>query len=291
MNTDRKKIVWLASYPKSGNTWFRLFLSAILNEPEELDLNNIGSNGIFSSRNIFEAQTDIDSTLLYDEEAKLLLPAVFDQYAQDARTGKLFIKIHDAYSRNTTGKQIVPAAPTYGAVYFVRNPLDVVGSFSNHLKKSYDEVISIMNKSTSRIAAQKNNHNVSDQFPQLLLNWSEHVLSWSTVSDFPVLVVRYEDMLSQPEITFAEMLNFIGVNASAKRISDALAMCSFSRLQQKEGTKGFKEKAAGNSFFRKGQAGMWSKELSKDQAISVVRMHKEIMERYHYPTDIDAYYL
>ena len=79
--SELKKIVWLASYPKSGNTWFRAFLTALLNDGD-LDINQMKTDGIFSSRFIFDNSTDLDSTYLYDEEVKNMLPEVFCDMAQ-----------------------------------------------------------------------------------------------------------------------------------------------------------------------------------------------------------------
>src|ERR1700755_1626042 len=95
--TEQKKIVWLASYPKSGNTWFRAFLTALLNEGD-LDINQMKINGIFSSKQLFENFTDLEPAYLYHDEAKALQTEVFIHLEQFFKKDNLFIKIHDAYT-------------------------------------------------------------------------------------------------------------------------------------------------------------------------------------------------
>ena len=91
-------IIWLASYPKSGNTWFRIFLSNLLNEKEEpADINKITStHGIASARHLFDELTGIEASDLSQNEADLLRPGVYKLISDEARQ-TLFIKAHDAY--------------------------------------------------------------------------------------------------------------------------------------------------------------------------------------------------
>src|SRR5258706_1512744 len=98
----QKKIIWLASYPKSGNTWFRAFLTALLGNGD-LNINQMKTDGIFSSRGIFDDATDMDSTYLLDSEVKLLLPEVFTHVISQYEKDRLFVKIHDAYTLNDAG--------------------------------------------------------------------------------------------------------------------------------------------------------------------------------------------
>src|SRR5690554_5847280 len=156
-----KKIVWLASYPKSGNTWFRAFLSALLGDGE-LNINEMKTDGIFSSRGIFDSCTDLDSTYLRDEEIKVLLPDVFCNVAAEYEKERLFIKIHDAYTYNQFEQPIVPTQPSYGALYFIRNPLDIVASLANHNGSTIDQAITLMNNSKGCLARQRNNLNVNN---------------------------------------------------------------------------------------------------------------------------------
>jgi hypothetical protein len=287
--TDPKKIVWLASYPKSGNTWFRAFLTALLGDGD-LNINEMKTDGIFSSRAIFDNCTDMDSTELYDSEVKNLLPDVFRHQAELYRKDKLFVKIHDAYTLNTNKEAIVPAEPTLCALYFIRNPLDVVGSFANHNDSTLDEAIELMNNKKGSLAKQPRNRNVNNQFKQLMLSWSGHVESWTNDLPFPVLVIRYEDMLADTFNTFTKVVEFMSISVTAEQIEKAIEGSKFEKLQQMESKDGFAEKnRKSERFFRKGIAGNWVNELNTEQVKSIIDNHATIMERYNYtvsvPTD------
>jgi hypothetical protein len=280
--TTPKKIVWLASYPKSGNTWFRAFLTALLGDGD-LNINEMKTDGIFSSRGLFESCTDLDSTYLRDEEVKLLQPDVFCQLAAEYEKEHLFIKIHDAYTRNVLDQPIVPEAPTLCALYFIRNPLDVAGSLANHNGSTIDEAIHLMNKPNGCLSQQRGNLNVNNQFRQLMLDWGGHVDSWTTQSAFPIQVIRYEDMLTDTLATFSSAVDFMGINITKDKIIKAIEQTSFDKLKSQELAEGFKEKSKKTkSFFRSGTMGNWEKELTPKQAESIITHHQAVMNKYNY---------
>lgn len=276
--TRDKKIVWLASYPKSGNTWFRLFLTALLNEGE-LDINQIKTDGQFSSRLPFDSATDLDSMELFDDEVKLLLPDVYTYLSSGQNKQDLFIKIHDAYTLNADFKSIVPSIPTLAAIYFIRNPLDVVGSYAHHNNATIDQTIKLMNNDNGRIGDVRGGPLLISR----ILNWSAHVESWTKNMPFPVLVVRYEDMVQKSMETFTRAVSFLGIDASPQQIEQAINKTSFQNLKRAEAEKGFRESARKNSpFFRKGKVGSWIEELKATQVEVIKKKNENIMKQYHY---------
>ncbi len=282
--TIPKKIIWLASYPKSGNTWFRAFLTALLNEGE-IDINDIKTDGIFSSRALFDYHTDMDSTLLTDKEVKLLQPEVFNEIARNYARQRLFVKVHDAYSFNQLKHPIIPSDSTLCAVYIVRNPLDIASSLASHNNSSLDQAIDLICNKYGCISAQKDNFNVNNQTQQLMYDWSGHVYSWMTLPDFPVYFMRYEDMLSDPFKTFKNILDSIGEPHSNAAISAAIEACRFDKLKEQETKKGFSEKpATRSSFFREGKSGNWRNELNDMQIDKICSVHKAFMEKFNYFT-------
>jgi hypothetical protein len=279
---EENKIIWLASYPKSGNTWFRVFLTALLNDGD-LDINEIKLSGIFSSKPIVENFTDLDPAYLYDSEAKVLQTEVFTYMEQFYQKKDLFVKIHDAYTYTNNSHPLVPSVCTRCALYFIRNPLDVVGSFANHIGGTIDDAIRLMNKPHGALSAQPDNFNINNQFKQLMLSWSGHVESWTGNIPFPVMVLRYEDMITDTLTTFSKALTFMGIQAENKQIEAAIAACSFEQLQKKEQEEGFHEKSISSPvFFRKGQAGNWKSELNAIQVNSIISNHEKVMTRYGY---------
>lgn len=277
-----KKIVWLASYPKSGNTWFRAFLSALMDDGK-IDINKLTTDGIFSSRQLISDYSDINSTILTDSEVKILQPEVFRLIASQASKNRLFIKIHDAYTFNKSNLPIVPSESTHCAIYIIRNPLDIVASLANHNNTNIDEAIKFMNNPEACFAFQKNNFNINIQTRQILYDWSNHVISWKTKPDFPVYFVRYEDLKKDSFATFRDALRKIGDYYSDESIQRAVLASSFNQLKKQEEESGFKEKSYSSPlFFRNGRSESWNSELNETQIKSIMSFHETIMRIFGY---------
>jgi aryl sulfotransferase len=275
------KIVWLASYPKSGNTWMRAFLTSLLNPRKEgLDINNMVPSTIASSRQLFDELTGVSASDLLPEEIDCLRPAIYRQNALESEE-LIYHKIHDAWIRLPGGEPLIPADVTRCVIYIIRNPLDVVVSFAHHLHTTIDKTIAIMNNPDYAFCDRRDR--LANQLRQQLLTWSGHVKSWVDESGLPVLVMRYEDMSEQSEITFTKAVDFVGLRHTSDEIRTALELCNFSRLQKQEEEKGFSEKNARSpSFFRKGTVGDWRNVLTPEQVQRVVEKHGEMMARFGY---------
>jgi len=278
---NSKNIIWLASYPKSGNTWFRVFLTNLQNESDEpADINKLNSSPIASSRTLFDEATGLSSGEMTFDEIDNLRPEVYEYLARKAEK-TVFHKIHDAYTCNLAGEPIIPESATKGVLYFIRNPLDVAVSFAHHSSTSIDKMIESMNSMKHSFCSRS--YKQSNQLRQKLLSWSAHVTSWTEESPLPVHVVRYEDMLYRPEATFAAAMSFAGLKFSREQIQKALRFSNIKELQRQEKKKGFKEKAPGaSSFFRKGSTGDWQSELTTKQAEKIIEQHNTIMKRFGY---------
>lgn len=280
-NTVKKQIVWLASYPKSGNTWFRSFLTALLNE-KEIDLNKIATDGIFSGKNYVENILDLNTDYLNRSQIEAYQRIAFS-YLSETSKKQLFIKIHDAYTfSKNDGLPLIPEQPTQTAIYLVRNPLDVALSLANHIEKSTEKAIDkyIVNP-TGGFVSLKNSAN--NQFHQPLGTWSMHVESWLNKPSFPVHFMRYEDMKAKPFETFKAAIQAIGLNYSDEQIKFAINETEFEKLQKKEQEKGFKEKQIpASNFFFKGQVGRWKEELSSEQIEKIRQANEPMMRHFGY---------
>lgn len=275
LREHKGKIVWLASYPKSGNTWFRCFISALFNG--KIDLSTLETDGIFSSRSVFDSVTNLDSRLLLDNEALNMIPDVYKFRAKKSER-MLFMKVHDAYIYNDLGNPIFPTEISHKVIYIVRNPLDVVASFANHNASTIDEAIELMNDPNGYLAGIHEGLNTNLQFRQKMFDWSGHVNSWTKQKNVEVIIVRYEDMLSHPFETFSSIIEKIDIKASKTAIKKAISMTKFNKLQQQEKKTGFREKnARSESFFRSGKSGSYKKELTDEQIKAIVKKHKKVM--------------
>jgi hypothetical protein len=274
-------IFWLASYPKSGNTWFRVFLAHLLSETNKpLNLDEISTGAIASSRQWIDQALGFDSAHLMTDELDALRPAIYEWHAAQA-SSPTYHKIHDAYTYLQNHSPMIPTKGCLGALYFIRNPLDVAVSFANHANCSIDESIQSMgNPDFSFCKGLFKQHN---QLRQQLQTWSMHVRSWASISQIPCLVLRYEDMKQAPLETFTQAVKFLQLDASQSRIEDALTNARIERLQELEQTSGFAERPPKiKQFFRKGIVDDWKNTLNQDQINQIIHDHGEVMKIYGY---------
>jgi hypothetical protein len=114
--------------------------------------------------------------------------------------------------------------------------------------------------------------------PHLVGGWSDHAASWLRQDRIPCLILRYEDMLEDTAGCLARMARFIGVEASACEVAEAVAASSFASLQQQERESGFAERMDGQArFFREGRQGQWKQALSPRQIALIERDHADMM--------------
>ena len=272
-----KGIVWLASYPKSGNTWFRAFLSNLNHGGDQpVDINAFDYTN-FAARTGFERVLGWESSDLTQAELEEARIPVQEAYG---RQGMAAFKVHEAFADPRTGRLLFSREATRSVLYFIRNPLDVAVSFSHHRGKDVDDTIARMADSGAVLGA--NQESLELQLPQPMGTWSHHVRSWIDDSEVPVHVLRYEDMLKCPQQVFSEACRIAGFPDDAKLVALALRHSTFEVLKQQEEVRGFREALGGRAFFRRGQAGRWRELLSSEQVSAIVREHGEVMKRFGY---------
>jgi len=281
MQDYQKRILLLASYPKSGNTWFRIFLSNLLSDTDTpKSINKIQDSNLASSRLLFDDILGTSSSDLYHSEIDELRSRVYERISAESDK-TIFIKVHDAWRKTESGLSIFPNSVTKGVLYFIRNPLDVAVSFSYHSSKPISTIISQMNNQSFTFC--ENPGKLFHQLKQEIFNWSEHVTSWIDNSGLPTKVIRYEDMLHDTYNTFNSALDFIGVKKESSEILEAISKSSFDTLSKIEKNEGFKEKPLSmDKFFREGKAGNWKSHLNAEMIKNITQNHGDIMIRFGY---------
>lgn len=273
-------IIWLVSYHKSGNTWFRTFVSNLISEKDEpVNINSLLTDGIASGRELFDEMAGVESSDLTFEEIDELREKVYTMLAEISPK-KQFIKVHDAYTYINDNK---PMFPNYKSkcIYILRNPLDVAVSFSFHLSETIDETIKCMKNSSYSFCGK--NYKLYNQLRQQMLSWSGHVKSWVECCEMPIHIIRYEDMLSNPFETFKKAVEFMEIESSDEKIKKAIEFSDFKILKKQEEQSSFSEKPPGiKSFFREGKSRSWEKYLSKEQIDDIISEHGEIMKKFRY---------
>ncbi len=276
------RLFWLASYPKSGNTWFRAFLGNLdAKRRTPASINDLDAGGIASSRSWIDAVLGFDTADLDRDEIARLRPAVYGFVAERLR-GFSYHKIHDACHRVEGGQWIVNADATAGALYLIRNPLDVAISYANHLDCSIDAAIAKMAEPAHRMA-QDDGDSLKPQVEQRLLTWSDHVRSWVDNPDIRTHVLRYEDMTADAHRAFSAATAFLNLPAEPDDIVRALDYSAFDRLRAQEDDQPFRERNPRSPrFFRKGVVGDWQTTLTHAQIDRIVAVHGDVMQRFGY---------
>ena len=269
-------IVWLASYPKSGNTWMRAFLHNLLRNPDTpTDINALGNFCLGEDKAIYYNHFDLrPCTEMTPAEIAALRPKVH-HLLTESFPDSVFVKTHN-FLGNDAGVPLVTMDETAGAIYVIRNPLDVLISYSLHYGFTLDEAIEAM--SAPLAGTETNDISVR----QVFNTWSTHVKSWTQNPSPTLLVVRYEDMHANPLKTFARVASFLGLTPPTKRLKRAISNSSFGVLRKQEETHGFVERSKHTRFFRAGKVGQWRHALSAEQVAAIVSAHREQMERFNY---------
>ena len=279
-----KNLLWLASYPKSGNTWMRVFLANLQKEGNEPVSINIIGDQMACSRNLFNQFSGLESTLLTDVETLNFRHKMY-QFMNNAQEKLTFLKTHSHYLSHQNGEKLFPASISHGAIYLLRSPLDLAASLANHNASTIDASISLMSDESYTLFANANG-NIQSQLREPISSWNQHVTSWTKEYELPILIIRYEDMVFQPLETFSRAAHFAGLSESPEQIQKAIQNSSFDVLQKQEQTQGFREKPHKTlPFFRKGKVGSWREELSPAQAAQIIENHGDVMRKFGYLTE------
>lgn len=275
-------IVWLASYPKSGNTWLRVLLANYLRDSgEPADINRFFIGPIAGDRQRFDEWAGVEASALAPEVVERLRPEVYRCLARDADQ-TLFMKVHDRWTRVDTGEPMFPADVTLGVVYIVRNPLDLAASCAYHWGAPIAEAAGTLCGTIPGPRAA--GPGTPDQVRQRYGSWTEHVRSWVDESGLPVQVVRYEDLIVDPCGCAGDVVKFCGLDYDDDRVRKAVAFSSLAELRRQEASAGFRERSpvAPGGFFRRGEPGSWRDELPVHLAERLATAHYPTMRRFGY---------
>jgi hypothetical protein len=273
-------IVWLASYPRSGNTWTRSFIhnlaKILAGENEEQDINGMTQFSVWDISKPF--YTSILGFAPTEENHQQIAEVRHQvhQHIADSFEGLVFVKTHQAMVIDRSHPTI-NFAVTSAAAYMIRNPLDVVISMSHHFDCTLDKAIDIMGTAGYQTRVDEK------AVYEIYGSWSEHVWSWTRTPHSAIHVMRYEDMLADPMGSLGNLAKHLRLDASPTQIGLAIERSTFKRLQAQEEKHGFLERPKQSArFFREGRAGQWKEVLTPAQVSRLVRDHGEQMARFGY---------
>ncbi|WP_324753871.1 sulfotransferase domain-containing protein [Roseovarius sp. Pro17] len=272
-----KRIIWIASYPKSGNTWMRSLLAHyFMPAGQAPDINNLRN---FTTADVRQDFYDAAHGGPYKgadlKDWMRVRPQALRLIAQ-SRPNHHFVKTHCQTIR-VEGQDIIPPEVTAGGIYLIRNPFDLAPSFARHQSADIDTAIERMCNPDTVMGTPSGIFDV-------LGRWDDHVHSWTNAPGLKRRVIRYEDLLSKPAREMRGLLEvFLGQKVDGPKLAKAVKATAFANMQKQEREQGFTEKPEGmTSFFAKGQAGVWKDDLTPAQVARIREAFLPALEQ-HYP--------
>ena len=255
-------ITWLASYPKSGNTWLRCILSAY--HYGQLDINDIRDSYL-------DYQPHFYKSLLIDSAQPIDVMHI--------RTAALYhidkfmvspnLKTHWG-NYSIYGIAAIPSALSKRAIVMIRDPRDLVVSLANFYQLTIDDVIKILN--------DQNGGTFEDDKYYFLGTWSTFIKSWQQAT-FPVEFIRYEDLQANTSGTIERILKFLEL--PVKNIEQIVELTTFERMKEQEVSNGFIERKNNATFFYNGKS-TWKDKLTDEQVKLITEAHKDMMIEFNY---------
>ncbi len=262
-------IIWIASYPKSGNTWVRSFISAILND----------ENGNFSFKDLvnipqYPSKQQFYSFLQDFSDINIIKKNwVTTQTKLNLDSKIKFLKTHHVNCK-IGEDSFTNFDNTLGVIYIVRDPRNVVTSLINHYSlNNQSEARDFLFEERNWLGFKRDNNKVKlTRFPTLISSWKTNYNSWKNTSK-NFLLIKYEDLVLNPKSEFDKITNYLGkvsnISFDKEKISNALFSTSFDILKKKEIEEGFIEGAKdkmgeGNKrFFNLGPENKWQNLVNK----------------------------
>ena len=265
-------IIWIASYPKSGNTWIRSLLSSYLfSKDGEFSFKLLKNIEHFSSKDFLS-----DKLKTSNYQAIISKNWIPSQKIINRDKKIHILKTHNALC-SINGNNFTDSFNTTAVIYIVRDPRNLITALSHHYELSLDEAFSFLTNKRKiifpiNIENNKKNIKESEDF-NFLGDWSTHYLSWKNINFCPIKIIKYEDCLNDAQKVFVSTLNFLSrflkCEFDKKKINSSLTSTSFKNLSQMENKEGFHESATSSKtmkkikFFNLGKKNNWKSLLNK----------------------------
>ena len=277
-------IVWLASYPKSGNTWVRIFISTLLysSEKTKVDINKQHLKQ-FPNRSNFKNLTN--NFLNLDELSKNYISA---QDIINLEKGIKFYKTHSANWKNfEKNYYFTNYENSLGVIHIVRDPRNVITSILDYYnKENYQEALNFLIDRGKVVGGTKHESGV----PTILLSWADHYNSWKVFKK-NYLLIKYENLLTDPVNEFLKITDFLGsivkFKFEEKEILELIENCKFEKFSNQEDNHGFIDNSSTNKslrkkFFKLGPNNNWEKLLDSQIRSKIEKTFENEMKELQY---------
>ena len=280
-------IIWIASYPKSGNTYLRSFLASYYYSKD----GNFSFNHLLKIHQFPNIKLSKFTPESKEEASKNWM---FNQNSFFDRGTLNLIKTHNClypYKKNNfTSKN-----ETIGAIYIVRDPRNLITSLKHHYSIDYEKAMELMLDKNSSLLEESHDKDFSNF--TYLNSWSDHYNSWKNSSDFKTLFIKYEDLEKNKKEIFIKMINFINEitknneKINEKKLFNSIRTTNFSTLKNKELNEGFEESVYSKNtgkkikWFNLGFNNRWQKILPEDIKKKLNEIFKKNLDELNYPKE------
>ena len=282
-------IIWIASYPKSGNTWIRFFLISLLsNNKQDITLKDLHNIKQFPTKSQYDkSNISIDFNNL-NEVSKHWLEV---QKKINSDNKIRFFKTHNALCK-INNKIFTNYETTLGAIHIVRDPRNIISSIKNHFNHENIEESKKFIFEETKVTISKNSK-VKETYPlpTLIGSWQTHYNSWKQLKK-NYLLIKYENLINSPFSEFKKISiyleKFFGNKISDEKLESAIKLSSFERLKNIEEEKGFSESVVNektgskNKFFFLGPKNNWQELIDEKTVYQINKKFKKEMEELGY---------
>ena len=265
-------IIWIASYPKSGNTWLRALISTYF----------FSKDGTFDDSLLKNIDQFPTSNYFKDFNHNKKIPGDTCKYwikAQEKINSNIdikFFKTHNVFGK-INNFDFTNSQNSIGCIYVVRDPRNVITSLKNHYQLNNDQAFNWITNEKNFIynVLEFEKEGYSDF--QFISSWSTNYKSWKVQKKVPIKIIKYEDLLNYTYVTFSDVLQFINkITNNTKsldkdKIKKTLRSTSFEVLKKNEAKKGFSEAVSKRDqtdkkipFFNLGPDNNWKKILDEN---------------------------
>ena len=272
-----KKIIWISSYPKSGNTYVRCFLSHYLyNSSSDFSFESLDKIPKFESKQIFNKVMDpsiYSGKLNYYKYFLEIQKRLIKNYNQK----ELIFKTHHFFGE-INNFQFTAKETTLFFIYIVRDPREVLVSYSNYKNKKIDEEFKTFLSDTL----------LQNSGMETIINWGAHYRSWKSFKSVPSIFIKYEDLVTNPIKHYMKLLNFlsdfIDIKIDKKLFDKTIKFTMFDNLKMLENKNGFKEGEIiqVKNFFNTGKTNSWKGILNKYHTDAIEKKFNKEMNELNY---------
>ncbi len=281
-------IIWIASYPKSGNTWIRSLLASYLfSKDGSFNFNLLKYINQFSVENL---STDLQK--VYNNEDIISKSWIPHQELINRDKKIHFLKTHNSLCTINNNK-FTDKLNTAACIYIVRDPRNLVTSLSHHYELDYKNAIKFITNKRKIIFPKilNNKEDICHDF-NFISDWPGHYNSWKNISFCPIKIIKYEDLLADTRNIFISILKFISkftkLDFKEEKISNALKTTNFDNLRRIEKEENFEESITSTKtnkkvkFFNLGKDNDWRRLLDKSTILKVEKKFKKEMNELNY---------